>query len=99
MRRSGHLAASRRMAAAEIWASWFETREDALLTMRVRRLWPRRHVGWRTPAADRFCQPRELAQQRTRLAGIDHLFDPEFFSRAERRAQLVETILDLFQLQ
>ena len=32
--RSGRLAASRRMAAGEIGASWFETREDALLTMR-----------------------------------------------------------------
>ena len=32
------------------------------------------------------------------LRGIDDLLDPEFFGRAERRAQLVEAILDLLQL-
>jgi hypothetical protein len=34
MLRSGPLAASRRVSAGDIGASWFETREDALLTMR-----------------------------------------------------------------
>jgi hypothetical protein len=33
--RAAHRAASRRMALGEIGGSWFETREDALLTMRV----------------------------------------------------------------
>src|SRR5436309_2168262 len=42
--------------------------------------------------------PREFAQQRARLARIDDLLDPEPFGRTERRAQLVETVLDLLQL-
>ena len=91
--------ASRRMAAGEIGASWFETREDALLTMRDEQLRPRRHVARRPDAADRLRQTREFAQQRTRLAGIDDLLDPEFLGRTKRRTQLVEAILDLFQLR
>jgi hypothetical protein len=34
--RSAPVRASRRMAAGGLTVSWFETREDALLTMRVR---------------------------------------------------------------
>src|SRR4029077_11079873 len=47
----------------------------------------------------RFGQPREFAEQRTGLAGVDDFLDPKFFGRTERRAQLVETILDLFQFR
>src|SRR5690349_11282533 len=62
------------------------------------RLRPDRHVLRWPGFAQGLGQPRELAQQRPRLAGIDDLLDPELFGRAERRAQLVQPRLDLLQL-
>ncbi len=79
---------------------WFETREErAPHHERSADLRPRRHVRRRPDAADRLGEPREFAQQRTRLAGIDHLLDPELLGRTKRRAQLVEAVLDLLQLR
>ena len=56
-----------------------------------------RSIRRRARRAHRLGQPREFAQQRARLARIDDLLDPELFGRAERRAQLVEAVLDLLQ--
>src|SRR5689334_15900922 len=52
-------------------------------------------LAWRP---HRLGKSRELTQQRPRLARVDHLLDPEFLRRAERRAQPVQAILDLLQL-
>src|SRR5262245_49883382 len=80
-------------AAGHRGASWFETR-FALLTMRVNSLRPRRHIAGRSRRAQRLGKAGELAEQRARLARIDHLFHPELFGGAERRAQLVEPVFD-----
>src|SRR5947209_1373993 len=45
--------------------------------------------------AHRLRQPCEIAKKRPRLAWIDDLFHPELFRGAERRAQLVQPLLDL----
>src|SRR6202034_2085045 len=74
-----------------------ETKTGSSVKLPVPALRSDRHVAARTRRAQRLGQPGEFAQQRTGLARIDDLLDPEFLSRAERRAQLVEAILDLPQ--
>src|SRR5436190_10911921 len=56
-------------------------------------------VSGRAGTAQRSGQVGELAEEWTRLARIHDLLDPERLGRAERRAQLVETLLDLRHLR
>src|ERR1700688_4506288 len=65
----------------------------------IRPLRPDRHVRDKPRRAQRLGEARELAEQRTGFSGIDDLLDPELLGRAERRAQLVESVLDLLQFR
>src|SRR6185436_3121512 len=56
-------------------------------------------VDGRAGAAERSGQVRELAEQRARVTRIHDLLDPERLGGAERRAQLVEPLLDLRHLR
>src|ERR1051326_2965130 len=56
-------------------------------------------VGRRAGLAQRRHEVRELAEERTRVARVDDFLDPERLGRAERRAELVEAILDLHHLR
>src|SRR2546426_11900806 len=44
--------------------------------------------------AQRRHQVGELAEERSRVARVDHLLDPEGLRRAERRAELLEALVD-----
>src|SRR5215813_1208419 len=64
----------------------------------LRELRPYRHVFGEPRRPQRLGETREFAEQRTGLAGVDDLLDPELFGGTEWRAQLVETLLDLLLL-
>src|SRR5262244_2409892 len=65
----------------------------------MRRLLAAHAEGRRPGTPERRGEVGELAEERARVARVDDLLDPEGLGRAERRAELVQPLLDLSHLR